>query len=392
MMSAEIEVLGQFDPGRSALAQSSDGPLGRDAQDAVERARVSAATRLGRWLPVPVVERLGAYFEDAAVHTVGAPGANGKPSFELAAFLSHLCARPRTVYSAGGDSAAAEVELRTLNGPTDGTQYGAQPEPDSPRVQFSPTRLARALANGLSLGVRQFDRQFTEWAPIVDDIAAVSGADIFTKLFVAGGNESVTDWHRDQSDVVVTMLTGAKQFDVAPATARDEQDPDIEVGAELRSDTALLLPRSRAHCATPVGSISALLSIGIMRHADWAIRSVIPTHLGFETNPRSAAAYRLMLRPHVPAALAPDQVEGEDCWRSRLPGGLLVLDESGDIAEVAALGMRVRLAVPALRALLTIHAAGPSTAAEIAEEGSLTESTCQEILKNLVTAELVAPC
>src|SRR5260221_702351 len=158
---------------------------------------------------------------------------------------------------------------------------------------FSPARLEAALADGLSLGLRQFDRQFPEWEPVVDDIATVAQADVFTKLFVTGGKESVTDWHRDQSDVVATMLSGRKRFEVAPVQARDGEPPETEVGADLEPGVALLLPRSRLHCATPLGETSVLLSIGIMRQADWGFRSVAPTHLGLDSPPRSASLAEL---------------------------------------------------------------------------------------------------
>ncbi len=127
MTGIKVEMPRRFDPGVSALTASSDGPLARAAQDAVARARISAATRLAQWLPVPVVERLGAYFEDAAVHTAAGSGANATPTFELETFLRRLCATPRTVYSAGSDSAAAQVELRTLDGPTAGANTGRSP-------------------------------------------------------------------------------------------------------------------------------------------------------------------------------------------------------------------------------------------------------------------------
>jgi hypothetical protein len=384
--------LGPFELGSGQLPPCSDGPLGRDGQASVERARTSAAERLKSWLPAPVVESLGGYFEDAAVHRHPHPIAAATPTFELDSFLYRLCGTPRTVYSVGGESGAAQVELRTLHGPNDGAEFGAQTEPGSPRILFSPSRLAQALSEGLSLGVRQFDRQFNEWAPIIDDVAAVSGGDIFTKLFVAGGKESVTDWHRDQSDVVVTMLSGTKQFDVAPATAGDDDDWSIEVGAKLRSDTALLLPRSRAHCATPTGDTSALLSIGIMRHADWAFRSVVPTHLGFTSPPRSTTAYRLMLRPHTPATPVSRDINAAQRWRSRMPGGMLVTYEAGDSAEIVALGLRLHLRRAAARALFEIHGAGVKSTGEIAQSGSISASTCEEVLRSLVAAELIAAC
>lgn len=391
MTASDVTIVGALDPGSPRLKQLSGGPLGTAATDAAASARAAAAGRLGRWLAPAAVEPLAAYLAESAVHDALADADGAVPRFELGEFLDQLCRTPRAVHAAGVGS-AAQVELRTTDGPNDGVAYGSQPEPESARILFSPGRLLRALEDGLSLGVRQFDRQFPAWAPIVDDVAAVAGADVFTKLFLAGGDESVTEWHRDQSDVVVTMLAGAKRFDVAPVTARDEPEPEIEVGTELRPGRALLLPRSRAHCATPLGALSALLSIGVMRHADWVFRGAIPTHLGFTTFPPSAAIYRLMLPAHVPAALAPGAPDVGRVWRSRLPGGLAVLDESGDTAEVACRGGSFRCSENALRTLLAVHASGERTEAQASSAAGLDPAAAFAMLRELATAELVVAC
>jgi len=391
MTRTHVRALGVFEPTPKALDERPTGELAEAAEAAVEQARRRASARLSKWLPADLMPEFGAYFTETAFRPAGTLP-NGVPRFDIDDVLNRLCAVPRAVAVAGGAGApAAQVELRTTAGPTDGAYLGDRPEPESPRILFSPSRLQEALDRGLSLGIRQFDWQFREWAPIVDDIATVTGSDIFTKLFLAGGDESVTDWHRDQSDVVVTVLAGAKRFEVAPATAREEE-PTVEVVAELRPGSGLLLPRSRLHCATPLGRTSALLSIGVMRHGDWAFRSVAPTHLGFETYPRSPALYRLMLRSHVPAALpAPDRAAPRG-WRGRFPGGIVVTRASREEVEVVAAGTRFAASVPAVRALLAVHASGVADIEELGAVAGLDEAACRDLMATLARADLVTPC
>jgi hypothetical protein len=393
MTSTDLETvttLGPFEPTPQAPHHGDAGTLAQAAVEAQAAARQAAATRLGAWLPAAAVARLDGYFAESEVHQAPArPAGGGPPAFVLEEFLARLCATPRAVHGAGAAN-AAEVELRTLDGSSDGTRFGAQTEPDAVRVLFSPARLRAALDDGLSLGVRQFDRQFPEWTPWIDDIATVAGADVFTKLFLAGGQESVTDWHRDQSDVVVTMLGGAKRFQVAPITAGDE--PEVELDATLTPGTALLLPRARAHCATPTGATSALLSIGVMRQGDWAFRAVPPTHLGLASYPRSTAAYRTMLRPHLPVAPPPTAVAADQRWRSRAPGGVVVLDEDDGRITFAAIGSRHAASEPTLRVLLSVCGAGVRTTAEVADDVGLTHDDAAQRLRGLSLAELVAAC
>ncbi len=442
----EVSTVGPLDPDRDSLEGTSAGPLAAAAAAADAAARAAAAERLSRWITPQAIAQLSTYFTQTSVadslgerHSGGPaldlqaedlrapdlptrnlpvldppardlpaldppardrpaldlpaldPPALDLPAMDLPAFLERLCCAPRVVHALDGGT-AAQVELRTREGASDGTPFGSQPEPESAQVVFSPSRLARALDDGLSLGVRQFDRQFPEWTPVIDDVAAVTGADVFTKLFLAGGDETRTDWHRDHSDVIATMLSGAKHFAVAPASATDGESPAVEVEAELRPGRVLLMPRSRLHCVTPLGSASALLSIGVMRHADWIFRGIPPTHLGFRGYPRSASVFRLMLRSHIPVAARARTWDRERSWRSRIPGGLVVLSESAAGAEIACQGVRRRCSPDALRVLLAVHACGVKSSAAVAAETLLEEPACNRLLGELAESELISLC
>jgi hypothetical protein len=133
-----------------------------------------------------------------------------------------------------------------------------------------------------------------------------------------------------------------------------------------------------------------LLSIGIMRQADWGFRSVAPTHLGLDSPPRSVRAYQLALRPHLPAALAPRGWAAERRWRSRLPGGIAMLAEGGR-PELLAQGRRIGISEAALAALLAVHAEGVASSAQVAAAVGAAEEKCAELLASLCRAELVAP-
>jgi hypothetical protein len=390
MSDSLVETVGPLDPAQIPSPLVA-GSLGQAAKAANAGARAAAARRLARWLPPAAVERLGTYFDQSVVFEPETGWGQPRP-FVLGDFIPDLSATPRAIQAAGAGN-ATQLELRTLEGPSDGADLGWRAEPDASWVVLAPARVVRGLAQGLSIGVRQFDRQFPAWSELIDDIATLSGADIFTKLFLAGGKESVTAWHRDGSDVVVTMLAGTKQFEVAPIGEPDGQDPHVEVSAVIRPGVALLLPRSRLHRATPTGSISALLSIGLMRHGDWAFRSAVPTHLSFDGFPQSPTAYRLMLRPHSPVrASGLQDASSPPVWRSRIPGGVIVLRE-GDWVEFGAQGLRFATSPAAFEALLAIHGSdGGLPGAAITDVAKVATREFEHAIDSLDDAGLLRRC
>ncbi|HEX8125714.1 MAG TPA: cupin domain-containing protein [Allosphingosinicella sp.] len=306
---------------RVVLLEDSDSLLATRIRESNAVARSFAERRLTRHFPETAIRAFGTYFQTPSVH--GADPRAGRHPHTLARVLEAICQRTHDFQI--GEKARG-MQIGVLPGPTPIAieMLGDRVEPDSSLCRPFAEGLAAAAAGNASIEIRVFDRHVDEWAEVADDIASVSAADIFMKLFIAGGEHSVNDWHRDTSDVVVTMLDGRKRFQVATANS-DDASPEDEVDALLQPGDVLLLPRSRIHKATPAREVSALLSIGLMRIADWSYRSVSPTHLNL-VNPRSPALYRLSLRAHV--APTPGEPAPEDRIASRLPGGLgLVSDE-----------------------------------------------------------------
>jgi hypothetical protein len=383
------DLLGPLDL-TAAVSATDAGPLAARVAAAEGAAVKGAVRRLERWMSPEAVQHLPHYFRETVIDGSDAFPALD-PDFELPAFIEELAVLPRSVYSPRL-GAGAQIELRTLDGPSDGTPYGACVEPDSPAILLSPTLLTQALDAGLSVGIRQFDRQFIRWAPVADDLTTVAKADIFCKLFVAGGSASVTDWHRDRSDILVTMLSGFKHFAIAPASARDGAVPEPEVVAELRPGWVLQMPRARLHCATPSGDVSALLTISIMRHGDWAFAGAVPTHLGYASVPTTARTYGLALRSHLPMSLPAAASDPDRCWRSRAPGGLAVLDERQGEADIAAQGQVFRLSADVLAVLEVVHAHGPISACEVRERVASDADSCEAALAMLAARGLVTAC
>jgi hypothetical protein len=273
-----------------------------------------------------------------------------RPVVELDEVLASLGGRARSI-ATGRKAAGLEVELRSPGEPPTAASVGAPVEPGTDVVLPDPARLLDLAEGGASVEVRLLDRQCPEWAPLADDLVTVTGADVFMKLFVSGGGESVNGWHTDGSDVLVTVPWGAKGF----AVQRPERSGEVVVDATLRPGDGLRLPRSWAHCATSADEVSMLVSIGLMRAGDWPYRQIPPTHLGFAGYPRSVDAYRAALRSHTPPTSALRQ-RGDDEWfRTRAPGGIQVVDEDGGGARLVAGGQLYRASEQVVRVLATIH-------------------------------------
>jgi hypothetical protein len=361
-------------------------PLAHEVADAVATAVKNARARLATRLPHDALDSLGQYFEAPTVH---AWNVSDRPELAEVDLFAELCALPRSV-TVRDKAAGLQLELRTLDEKFEVEALGDPVEPGSDVLMLSPTRLAAAAAKNTSIELRQFDRQCASWAPFADDLAAVTGADIFLKLFVADGNRSVNGWHRDASDVLVTLLHGAKRFAVATS---EHEEPDAEpkpvVDVVLRAGDLLRLPRAMLHCATPDGDLSALLSMGLMRVADWPLRQVPPTHLGFRDYPRSAGVYQLCLRAHVPPTPSTNWDPTTATLRTRMPGGISILEIHNEEVSFIAAGSVYETSEQAVRVLGRIHASDGISAVDLAADVGVSEPACISMLDEFLEHGLV---
>lgn len=361
-------------------------PLAGEMAAAVLVAVDHARARLAARLPAAALDSAYQYFEAPSMRVWDG---GERPELASADLFAELCAVPRSV-SVRDKAAGLQLELRSLNEAFEMEALGDPVEPGSDVLVLSPARLAAAAARNTSIELRQFDRQCPAWAPFADDLAAVTGADIFLKLFVADGNRSVNGWHRDASDVLVTLIHGAKRFEIAASTpAEPDEEPKPVIDAVLRVGDALRLPRAMLHRATPDGDLSALLSIGLMRVGDWPFRQVPPTHLGFRDYPRSARAYRLCLRSHVPPTPSARWDPMTTPLRTRVPGGIAVLDIRGTEVSFVTAGTVYEATEPLVRILGRIHAADGISASDVAEATGIPKSSCISVIDELLAQSLI---
>jgi hypothetical protein len=351
--------------------------------DANRSARSQSEQRLSVILPRSSVRELSDYFVSTIHHGVDASSQSGT-DWPLEAVLEELCSLPRSV-ALGVKS--TELQVCILNCAEPLEKFGEQTEPGSNLLFLDPSALKRAADGNASIEIRVFDRHSTAWTRFVDDLAAVSGADIYMKLFIAGGNASVNGWHRDKSDVLVTMLNGFKRFEVATAESKDAS-PNCEVDVSLAPGEVLLMPRSRLHNATPVHGISTLLSVGIMRHADWVYRGLQPTHLGLNQVP-TPEIYRLALKAHSPRGKTVHR-KSDAKLISRLPGGMGLLERHGPSCLVAMAGKVWRISALNLDLLCRIHSREGTTVQELTQFTGRDVSSCDHISNALIEAGVVA--
>jgi hypothetical protein len=296
-----------------------------------------------------------------------------------------------------------------------------RPEPGADVLLLSPTRRAAVATSNVAIELRQFDRQCPRWAPFADDIATVTGADVVLKLLVADGEpkaaqgrgerhdstiegrrlagstllvareRNADDWRRAGSDVLITVIDGAERFAVA-STEPPDADPEPELDTVLRAGDTLRLPRTMLHTAQPASGGSALLSMKLRRATDWRLRRSTPSHLGFRDYPSSAKVYRLCLRSHVPPTpLMPSVGWDADTalLRTRIPGGLAVLEILGRDVTFVAAGSVYRASIPVLRALTAVHAADGIRVADLTERLAVSAQTARSLVDGLLTCGLV---
>ncbi|MGK4579632.1 cupin domain-containing protein [Kitasatospora sp. HPMI-4] len=337
--------------------------LNSAVEEANNRARSNAAGRLRAQLGDRVTAALAERCTEPALGTSkdGPSSLNcGRQHYE-----QWLTAEPRLI-AATGTGANADMELRDAHGKLLGERFGNRLEPDSDTFQMDIHRVRQALADGITLGIRQFDRWSTQLAELVDDIVAVSGADVFTKLFISAGTTSVTGWHSDRQDVIALMLWGNKRFQLGDWGTPEGGPPNKVVLDEvLHQGDSLLFPEGHPHQAIPLGDDSGLLSIALLRRHNWISRNQIPSHLGVAEHPPSDAAYRRLLRSRIRPAAQQPELTGGSHLRSLVPGGieLLSASASGEII-FAANGGVFAANTEAVTLLAAIHSMFPTTLRE----------------------------
>lgn len=342
--------------------------------------------RLSGCLSESALDAADQYFEKPGVCEWGD---TARPEIGPDELFATICGSPRSA-TVTGKAAGLQIELRSLDEEFELEALGDQIEPGSDVLMLSPQRLAAAAARNTSIELRQFDRQCISWAAFADDVGAVTAADVYLKLFLADGNRSVNGWHRDASDVLVTTIAGAKRFavaDVPPGAPEDSPVPVVDT--VLRPGDALRLPRSMLHCATPQEGLSALLSMGLMRAADWPYRQTPPVHLGFPDYPRSTAVYRLCLRSHVPPTRGDLVDDPQALLRTRIPGGLAVSQSHGSDSTFVAAGTLFEANNAVLRTLAIVHGSDGISVENLATATDASLKQCRETARLLVRHGLV---
>lgn len=366
-----------FDLNRIELCEDRLSDIGRQVSEANRVAVENAKKRLSMRISSTALNSLNAYFAAPTVH-LWATDRQYLSDCNTLGLLEQLCSRVHSV-ALGAKARGLQIGILSYDGAIAPAGLGVRLEPDSDIYFLSPNALWAAAAANASVEIRLFDRQFPSWTGFADDVAAVTGADVFTKLFIAGGSKSVNGWHRDTSDVLVTVLDGSKRFQVGTVDSPDD-DPTSEIDIILRPGDALLLPRSRLHNATPMGGVSALLSIGIMRYGDWSYRGASPTHLGL-TNPRSPLHYRLALRPHTPPYWK--AIDAKSVCRTRIPGGLGVIEHSNGWVKFVAAGQAFEATEDTMHLLAMIHGADGITTAQLSVNSDRSELWCIAVANDL---------
>lgn len=300
-----------------------------------------------------------------------------------------LTVEPRLV-AGSATGANADMELRDANGKLPGERFGNRLEPDSDTFQMDLHSVRRALAEGVTLGIRQFDRWSPPLAELVDDIVTVSGADVFTKLFISAGSTSVTGWHSDRQDVIALMLWGSKQFQLGDWDTPEGGPPTrIVLDKVLHPSDCLLFPEGHPHQAIPLGDDSGLLSIALLRHHNWISRDQVPAHLGVADFPPSDEVYRRLLRSRI--RMTPEQVQLTDTapLRTRIPGGVELLGAVADGQIVFAAGGGVFSApLESMTLLAAVHAAFPITLQQVRAAGGPRQAVIT-MVTSLIEAGLI---
>jgi hypothetical protein len=361
-------------------SESRDATVSALVARANAAAKSAAIGRLSKIYTGAALDRPAEYLSTASAHTWRG---TDRPVRDLDHLLGDICSVPRAMAS-GSRPKGLEMVVKSVDKSVRAKDLGVPVELDSDSYMLDPCLLKECVAAGGSVELRQFDRLCPKWAEVADDMAMVSGADVYLKLFLAGGGWSANGWHNDSTDVLSTTLFGSKRFQISPPSDASVASVDhtIEPGDTVR------VPRGWAHCVTPTGQISALASSGLVRCADWAERGEQPRHLGINGFPISPLAYRLSLRPHVPPSVwvAP---EDQDIVRSRIIGGIFLNGRDDGSVTISANGASFVLRPDAFHLLLTVHAAGTTAIGSVCRSAGGDETRTLTILRSMCDSGLV---
>jgi hypothetical protein len=379
-----LDIHGGFD--RIAISSPSSSHWAQMIDQANTSARDLARKRLSGRIPLSAVDALPRYFDDPTVHEAASCHQSDKDRWTTKRLVQTICEQPQTLVI-GKKARGLQIGISGTHLTEKFMQFGMQVEPDSDVFLLDPTSIIFAAMNNASVEIRLFDRHNAEWASVADDIIAVSGADVFFKLFIAGGEVSVNGWHRDASDVLVMLLDGTKLFEVATTDSSDER-PLTTVSTVMRPGSTLLLPRGRLHKATPTGELSSLLSIGLMRCGDWFYRGASPTHLGLMI-PRAPLLYRLMLHPRTRPTWESTCSGPRVVYWSRTPGGIGLIASGEAGLRFLASGNVWAADTDAFELLAMIHGADGVNGYELARATGRREEWCVTVAEEAVEAGLV---
>ncbi|MEU5388855.1 JmjC domain-containing protein [Kitasatospora cineracea] len=371
------------------------GPVPADLDAHVQQANSAAVQRAAERLRTRLGDRIvEALDRPCSTPVAGTAHADAGTLPGRAEFEQWLTVEPRLI-AGPGTGANADMELRDADGKLPGARFGHQLEPDSDTFQMDIHRVRQALADGVTLGVRQFDRWSPQLAELSDDLVAVSGADVFTKLFISAGTTSVTGWHSDQQDVIALMLWGSKQFQLGDWDTPEGGPPNqIVEDAVLNPGDCLLFPERHPHQAIPVGDDSGLLSIALLRHHNWIARDQVPAHLGVNDFPPSEELYRHLLRSRLRLCPDPGQLTGKTLLRTRVPGGAKLLGTAGNGQLLLSAAGSVHSAThEAVTVLARVHEAFPITVDEAtsAMDPKAAEEAVAALLRTGLIAQLPSP-
>lgn len=341
-----------------------------------KEARDHAETRLSRLFPPASLDAIGGYFQNKGLfRRVSSPSVEHRNYGILEALLDDITSVPSIFSTSATDS----LNLKIWYPPGQSSFKMLPLEAGSSAIMANPVEMYTMIKYGASVEVRQMDRHLIQFTPVVDDVAALTRADVYAKLFLAGGSTSANGSHSDNTDVLALLLAGEKYFWVqspeSGAIGRND--------ASLRPGDAVRVPRGWRHLVVPSGAPSALLSFGLMRIGDWAFRGSVPSHLGYSGYPTSAMSYSVALRSHIPQrSLAGD---GENCLFSRCPGGIVLLEQPplGEVIMVAASGSVFSLTNKAVAILAETHRLAGRPLCDVASAAAVKVQTAREICREL---------
>jgi hypothetical protein len=207
---------------------------------------------------------------------------------------------PRAMAS-GSRPKGLEMVVKSVDKSVRAKDLGVPVELDSDSYMLDPCLLKECVAAGGSVELRQFDRLCPKWAEVADDMAMVSGADVYLKLFLAGGGWSANGWHNDSTDVLSTTLFGSKRFQISPPSDASVASVDhtIEPGDTVRAPW-----HRRAWLGAPTGLSAASSRATSASTASRSPHSRTGFHFGPMSRPVSGSHQKIKTSSAVASSVA----------------------------------------------------------------------------------------